>query len=140
MPTFVTREKRLSSILQSLEKHEKQLYQHMAEQAEAKKGDERAVRVPTSFENFMNCWFFGPYNWTLILSNKLQKGELGIAITDIHINVFRKWTLIQFGTCIQILFFSVVLFNHAVKQRNYFNTFTWGNIRKNDVDNLFKRH
>lgn len=90
MPTLTTREERLARILQSLEKHDKRHYQHTAAQAEAETGDERAVRVPPLFEELHELRVYRPDNWSLIRSHKLHKGEVGLAITNMRINVFKQ--------------------------------------------------
>lgn len=92
MPTLTTREERLARILQSLEKHDKRHYQHTAAQAEAETGDERAVRVPPLFEELHELRVYRPDNWSLIRSHKLDKGEVGLAITNMQINVFKQRT------------------------------------------------
>lgn len=90
MPTLTTREERLARILQSLEKHDKRHYQHTAAQAEAETGDERANRVPPLFEEHHELRIYRPDTWELIKSHKLKKGEVGLAIANMTVDVYRQ--------------------------------------------------
>lgn len=90
MPTLTTREERLARILQSLEKHDKRHYQHSAAQAEAETGDEHGDRVPPLFEELHELRVYRPDNWNLIRSHKLQKGEVGLAIMNMKVNVYKQ--------------------------------------------------
>lgn len=92
MPTLTTREERLARILQSLEKHDKRHYLHTAAQAEAETGDESGDRVPPLFEELHELRVYRPDNWNLIKSHKLQKGEVGLAITNMKIDVYKQRT------------------------------------------------
>lgn len=93
MPTLTTREERLARILQSLEKHDKRHYQHTAAQAEAETGDERANRVPPLFEELHELRVYRPDTWDLIKSHKLQKGEVGLAIANMKVDVYKQKTV-----------------------------------------------
>lgn len=93
MPTLTTREERLARILQSLEKHDKRHYQHSAAQAEAETGDERANRVPPLFEELHELRVYRPDTWELIKSHKLQKGEVGLAIANMKVDVYKQETV-----------------------------------------------
>lgn len=90
MPTLTTREERLARILQSLEKHDKRHYQHTAAQAEAETGDEKAKRVPPLFEELHELRVYRPDTWELIKSYKLQKGEVGLALANMKVDVFKQ--------------------------------------------------
>lgn len=90
MPTLTTREERLARILQSLEKHDKRHYLHTAAQAEAEAGDEKGDRVPPLFEELHELRIYRPDNWNLIRSHKLQKGEVGLAITNMKVDVYKQ--------------------------------------------------
>eukprot|EP00177_Eucheuma_denticulatum_P006591 GFKZ01011998.1.p1 GENE.GFKZ01011998.1~~GFKZ01011998.1.p1 ORF type:complete len:1886 (+),score=288.95 GFKZ01011998.1:248-5905(+) len=90
MPTLTTREERLARILQSLEKHDKRHYQHTVAQAEAETGDERAKRVPPLFEELHELRVYRPDTWELIKSFKLQKGEVGLALANMKVDVFKQ--------------------------------------------------
>lgn len=90
MPTLTTREERLARILQSLEKHDKRHYMHTAAQAEAEAGDEIAKRVPPLFEELHELRVYRPDTWELIKSYKLGKGEVGLALANIKVDVFRQ--------------------------------------------------
>lgn len=90
MPTLTTREERLARILQSLEKHDKRHYQHTVAQAEAETGDERAKRVPPLFEELHELRVYRPDTWELIKSYKLQKGEVGLALANMKVDVFKQ--------------------------------------------------
>lgn len=92
MPTLTTREERLARILQSLEKHDKRHYLHTAAQAEAEAGDERGERVPPLFEELHELRVYRPDNWNLIKSHKLRKGEVGLAITNMKIDMYKQRT------------------------------------------------
>lgn len=92
MPTLTTREERLARILQSLEKHDKRHYLHTAAQAEAETGDESGDRVPPLFEELHELRVYRPDNWNLIKSHKLGKGEVGLAITNMKIDVYKQRT------------------------------------------------
>lgn len=93
MPTLTTREERLARILQSLEKHDKRHYQHTAAQAEAETGDERANRVPPLFEELHELRVYRPDTWELIKSHKLQEGEVGLAIANMKVDVYKPKTV-----------------------------------------------
>lgn len=90
MPTLTTREERLARILQSLEKHDKRHYQHTAAQAEAETGNEKARRVPPLFEELHELRVYRPDTWELIKSYKLQKGEVGLALANMKVDVFKQ--------------------------------------------------
>lgn len=92
MPTLTTREERLARILQSLEKHDRRHYQHTAAQAEAETVDERANRVPPLFEELHELRVYRPDTWELIKSHKLEKGEVGLAIANMKVNVYKQKT------------------------------------------------
>lgn len=92
MPTLTTREERLARILQSLEKHDKRHYQHTAAQAEAETGDEMGDRVPPLFEELHELRIYRPDNWNLIKSHKLRKGEVGLTITNMKIDMYKQRT------------------------------------------------
>lgn len=99
MPTLTRREERLARILQSLEKHDKRHYQHTAAQAEAETGDERGERVPPLFEELHELRVYRPDNWNVIKSHKLQVGEVGLAISNMKVNVYKRR---MFGNGIEI--------------------------------------
>lgn len=99
MPTLTTREERLARILQSLEKHDKRHYQHTVAQAEAETGDDRANRVPPLLEELHELRIYRPDTWELIKSYKLKKGEVGLAIANMKVNVFKQK---QAGTGVEI--------------------------------------
>ena len=90
MPTLTTREERLARILQSLEKHDKRHYQHTVAQAEAEAGDEQGSRVPPIFEELHELRVYRPDTWDLIKSHKLQKGEVGLAIANMVVDVYKQ--------------------------------------------------
>lgn len=90
MPTLTRREERLARILQSLEKHDKRHYQYTAAQAEAETGDEKANRVPPLFEELHELRVYRPDTWELIKSHKLQKGEVGLAIANMTVDVYKQ--------------------------------------------------
>lgn len=92
MPTLTTREERLARILQSLEKHDKRHYQHTAAQAEAETGDAKANREPPLFEELHELRVYRPDTWDLIKSHKLDKGEVGLAIANMTVDVYRPRT------------------------------------------------
>lgn len=92
MPTLTSREERLARILQSLEKHDKRHYQHTAAQAEAETGDDRSNRVPHLFEELHELRVYRPDTWELIKSHKLQKGEVGLAIANMTVDVYKAKT------------------------------------------------
>lgn len=90
MPTLTTREERLARILQSLEKHDKRHYQHTVAQAEAETGDSRKNRVPPLYEELHELRVYRADSWELIKSYKLQKGEVGLAIANMNVNVYKQ--------------------------------------------------
>lgn len=93
MPTLTKREERLARILQSLEKHDRRHYQHTAAQAEAETVDERANRVPPLFEELHELRVYRPDTWELIKSHKLQQGEVGLAIANMKVDVYKQKTM-----------------------------------------------
>eukprot|EP00178_Gracilaria_changii_P004235 TRINITY_DN1662_c0_g1_i1.p1 TRINITY_DN1662_c0_g1~~TRINITY_DN1662_c0_g1_i1.p1 ORF type:complete len:1909 (+),score=259.12 TRINITY_DN1662_c0_g1_i1:10735-16461(+) len=90
MPTLTTREERLARILQSLEKHDKRHYSYIAAQAEAETGNEQANRVPPLFEELHELRVYRPDTWDLIKSHKLAKGEVGLAISNMTVDVYKQ--------------------------------------------------
>ncbi|CAN8062015.1 unnamed protein product [Agarophyton chilense] len=90
MPTLTTREERLARILQSLEKHDKRHYSYIAAQAEAETGNEQANRVPPLFEELHELRVYRPDTWDLIKSHKLAKGEVGLAIANMTVDVYKQ--------------------------------------------------
>ncbi|PXF45854.1 Cleavage and polyadenylation specificity factor subunit 1 [Gracilariopsis chorda] len=90
MPTLTTREERLARILQSLEKHDKRHYLYTAAQAEAETGNEQANRVPPLFEELHELRVYRPDTWDLIKSHKLAKGEVGLAIANMTVDVYKQ--------------------------------------------------
>ena len=92
MPTLTRREERLARILQSLEKHDKRHYLSTAAQAEAETGDDRASRVPPLFEELHELRVYRPDTWELIKTHKLHKGEVGLAIANMVVDVYKPKT------------------------------------------------
>lgn len=90
MPTLTTREERLARILQSLEKHDKRHYLNTAAQAEAETGTEKTSRVPPLFEELHELRVYRPDTWELIKSHKLEKGEVGLAISNMTVDVYKQ--------------------------------------------------
>lgn len=90
MPTLTTREERLARIIQSLEKHDKRHYESTVAQAEAETGDERLARVPPLYEELHELRVYKPDGWQLIKSFKLRKGEVGLAIANISVDVYKQ--------------------------------------------------
>lgn len=90
MPTLTTREERLTRMLQSLEKHDKRHYQSTVAQAEAEAGDESAERVPPLYEELHELRIYRPDSWQLIKSFKLKKGEVGLAICNMFVDVYKQ--------------------------------------------------
>lgn len=90
MPTLTTREERLARILQSLEKHDKRHYESTVAQAEAETGDERLVRIPPLYEELHELRVYRPEGWQLIKSFKLKKGEVGLSIANISVDVYKQ--------------------------------------------------
>lgn len=90
MPTLTTREERLARILQSLEKHDKRHYESTVAQAEAETGDERLVRIPPLYEELHELRVYRPEGWQLIKSYKLKKGEVGLSIANISVDVYKQ--------------------------------------------------
>jgi len=90
MPTPTTRKERLDRILQSLEKHDKRHYQSLALQAETDQGDGTTSRVPQIFEELHELRVYRADCWEMIKSFKLEKGEVGLAIENMNVNVFKQ--------------------------------------------------
>lgn len=90
MPTLTTREERLARILQSLEKHDKRHYESTVAQAEAETGDERLVRIPPLYEELHELRVYRPDGWQLIKSFKLKKGEVGLSIANVSVDVYKQ--------------------------------------------------
>jgi CPSF A subunit region/Mono-functional DNA-alkylating methyl methanesulfonate N-term len=90
MPTLTKREERLARMLQSLEKHDKRHYQSTVAQVEAETGDDRVSRVPPLFEEVHELRVYRPDGWQLIKSYKMKKGEVGLAIANITVDVYKQ--------------------------------------------------
>lgn len=90
MPTLTTRKERRDRLLQSLEKHDKRHYQHIVAQAEADSGEGKVTRVPPLFEELHELRVYIAESWELKMSYKLNKGEVGLAIANMKVDVFKQ--------------------------------------------------
>ncbi len=89
MPTPTTRQERMDRILQSLEKHDKRHYQSVVTQREAE-DDGAKTRIPPLLEEVHELRVYRADTWEMIKSYKLKKGEVGLSIKNITVNVFKQ--------------------------------------------------
>ena len=89
MPTPTTRQERMDRILQSLEKHDKRHYQSLVTQREAE-DDGAKTRIPPLLEELHELRIYRADTWEMIKSYKLKKGEVGLSIKNITVNVFKQ--------------------------------------------------
>lgn len=89
MPKPTTSGERMELILQSLEKHDKRNNQSLQQQAEQEAGEVQK-RVPHLFEEPHEFRVYRSDSREMIKSLKLKQGEVGLAIENMAMNVFKQ--------------------------------------------------